>query len=41
MSQKAKDVMPLTFLLIGAKDTYPEIYQEIFGKSPKLFPPKL
>jgi thymidylate synthase ThyX len=41
MSQKAKEVMPLTFLLIGAKDTYPKIYREIFGKAPKLVPPKL
>lgn len=41
MSQKAKEVMPLTFLLIGAKDSYPEIYKKLFGKPPKLDPPKL
>lgn len=41
MSQKARGVMPLTFLLIGAKDSYPEIYKELFGKPPKLDPPKL
>lgn len=41
MSQKAKEVMPLTFLLIGAKDAYPEIYKELFNKPPKLKPPKL
>ncbi len=41
MSQKAREAMPLTFLLIGAKDSYPEIYRELFGKSPKLDPPKL
>jgi flavin-dependent thymidylate synthase len=41
MSQKAKDVMPLTFLLIGAKDSFPEIYRELFGKPPKLDPPKV
>jgi flavin-dependent thymidylate synthase len=41
MSQKAKEVMPLTFLLIGAKDSYPSIYKELFGKPPKLDPPKL
>jgi flavin-dependent thymidylate synthase len=41
MSLKAKEVMPLTFLLIGAKDSYPKIYREFFGKPPKLDPPKL
>lgn len=41
MSQKAKEVMPLTFLLIGAKDSYPDIYKELFGTPPKLDPPKL
>lgn len=40
MSQSAKEIMPLTFLLIGAKDSYPEIYKELFGKLPKLKPPK-
>jgi flavin-dependent thymidylate synthase len=41
MSQEARKVMPLTFLLIGAKDSYPEIYEKVFGKPPKLNPPKL
>jgi flavin-dependent thymidylate synthase len=41
MSQKAKKVMPLTFLLIGAKDSYPEIYKKLFRKPPKVDPPKL
>ena len=41
MSLKAREVMPLTFLLIGAKDSYPNIYRELFGKFPKLHPPKL
>jgi thymidylate synthase ThyX len=41
MSQLAKGVMPLTFLLIGAKDSYPEIYRELFHKLPKMSPPKL
>ncbi|MBU1113258.1 MAG: FAD-dependent thymidylate synthase, partial [Candidatus Omnitrophica bacterium] len=36
MAQKAKQVMPLTFGLIGGKDKYSEIYQKIFGKSPKI-----
>jgi flavin-dependent thymidylate synthase len=41
MSQKAREVMPLTFLLIGAKDSYPKLYEDLFGKPPKLDPPKL
>jgi len=41
MSQKAKEVMPLTFLLIGAKDSYPELYKKLFSKPPKFDPPKL
>jgi thymidylate synthase ThyX len=40
MSQKAKEVMPLTFLLIGAKDSYPQIYRKLFSKPPKLDPLK-
>ena len=41
MSDLAKKVMPLTCLLIGGKDAYPEIYQNIFGCPPKLKPPEL
>jgi flavin-dependent thymidylate synthase len=41
MSQKAKKVMPLTFSLLGAKDSYPELYKELFGKFPKLMPTKI
>lgn len=41
MSQKAKKVMPLTFLLLGAKDSYSEIYKKLFRKPPKVDPPKL
>lgn len=40
MSKLAKEVMPLTFLLIGGKDVYSEIYEKIFNKPPKFFPPK-
>ncbi|MBD3415013.1 MAG: thymidylate synthase (FAD), partial [Candidatus Aminicenantes bacterium] len=39
MSEKAKQVMPLTFMLIGGKDSYPEIYRSVFGHSPKFNPP--
>jgi thymidylate synthase ThyX len=41
MTELAKEAMPLTFLLIGAKDRYPEIYKKIFGRPPKAIPPKL
>ncbi len=36
MSEKAKQVMPLTFDLIGGKDRYNEIYKDIFGCLPKV-----
>jgi flavin-dependent thymidylate synthase len=39
ISSLAKEVMPLSCLLIGGKDTYPEVYEDIFGKSPKFLPP--
>lgn len=41
MSQQAREVMPLTFLLIGAKDSYPELYKKLFGTLPKQVPPNL
>jgi len=40
MSRLAREVMPLTCLLIGGKDAYPEVYKDVFGKSPKFFPPE-
>lgn len=40
MSRLASEVMPLTCLLIGGKDAYPEIYKRIFSKPPKLCPPE-
>ena len=36
MSNLAKTVMPLTMLLIGGKDKYPEIYRKVFKKDPKV-----
>jgi flavin-dependent thymidylate synthase len=36
MVERAKQVMPLTFLFIGGKDRYPKIYEEIFGRAPKV-----
>jgi flavin-dependent thymidylate synthase len=40
MSRLAREVMPLTCLLIGGKDAYPSVYKDVFGKSPKFFPPE-
>jgi flavin-dependent thymidylate synthase len=40
MSKLAKAEMPLTFMLIGGKDRYPEIYKKAYGVLPKLIPPK-
>ncbi|MGQ9707262.1 MAG: FAD-dependent thymidylate synthase [bacterium] len=36
MVEQARNVMPLTLLLAGGKDSYPRIYQELFGKEPRL-----
>ncbi len=40
MSKLAKKKLPLTFMLIGGKDKYPEIYKSVYGAEPKLMPPK-
>jgi flavin-dependent thymidylate synthase len=40
MAKLAKKKMPLTFMLIGGKDKYPEIYEKVYGEKPKLIPPK-
>ncbi len=36
MTAEAKNVMPLTFGLVGPKDKYNNIYQDIFGVLPKI-----
>ncbi|MCX5781336.1 MAG: FAD-dependent thymidylate synthase [Elusimicrobia bacterium] len=36
MSQQAKKVMPLTFMMVCGKDKYKEVYKNIFGKLPKV-----
>jgi flavin-dependent thymidylate synthase len=41
MTELARKVMPLTFLLIGSKDNYSDVYKEVFGRRPKLDPPDL
>lgn len=40
MSNLAKKKLPLTFMLIGGKDQYAEIYKGVYGVPPKLIPPK-
>lgn len=40
MSRLAREVMPLTCLLIGGKDIYPEVHERVFGKPPKFLPPE-
>jgi flavin-dependent thymidylate synthase len=41
MTEMAKEKMPLTCLLLGGKDGYPKIYEKVFGKPPKAFPPNV
>jgi flavin-dependent thymidylate synthase len=36
MSSLAKNVMPLTMMLICGKDVYPACYKDVFGQPPKL-----
>ncbi len=40
MTKAARAVMPLTMLLIGGKDGFPEIYKKVYGELPKMMPPK-
>ncbi|MEN6559848.1 MAG: FAD-dependent thymidylate synthase [Acidobacteriota bacterium] len=41
MSRQAARVMPLACLLIGGKDAYPGIYAKVFGRPPKMVPPRI
>ncbi len=41
MTELARQVMPLTFLLIGGKDNYSDVYKKVFGRNPKFDPPNL
>lgn len=41
MSRLASRVMPLSCLLLGGKDAYPGVYAQVFGRSPKMAPPKI
>jgi flavin-dependent thymidylate synthase len=39
MSRRAAEEMPLTLLLIGGKDAFPDVYRRVFGRSPGMKPP--
>ncbi len=41
MSRLAKRVLPLIGLMLGGKDAYPGIYAKVFGRPPKISPPKI
>ena len=41
MSRSASKVMPLSCLLVGGKDAYPGIYAKVFGRPPKMVPPRI
>jgi len=41
MSRLAKKALPLTCLMLGGKDAYPETYAKVFGRPPKMSPPKI
>lgn len=41
MTALAREVMPLTCLLLGGKESYPDVYRSVFGRRPKFDPPKL
>lgn len=38
MTNLAREVMPLSMMFIGGKDSYPEVYRSYFGKRPKILP---
>ncbi|MGB8953726.1 MAG: FAD-dependent thymidylate synthase [Candidatus Aminicenantales bacterium] len=39
MSRLARKVLPLSCLLLGGKDTFPGLYESVFGRKPKFLPP--
>jgi flavin-dependent thymidylate synthase len=41
MSRLAKKAMPLSCLLLGGKDAYPDVYARVFGRAPKAVPPRI
>ncbi len=41
MSRLARKIMPLSCLLLGGKDAYPDVYARVFGRAPKMVPPRI
>jgi len=41
MGRLAAKTIPLSCLLLGGKDAYPEVYARVFGRPPKMAPPKI
>jgi thymidylate synthase ThyX len=41
MSRLARRAMPLSCLLLGGKDAYPEVFARVFGRAPKMAPPTI
>ncbi len=41
MSRLAKKAMPLACLLLGGKDAYPGLYAKVFGRAPRMAPPRI
>ena len=41
MSRLARRVMPLSCLLLGGKDAYPDVYARVFGRAPRTAPPRI
>jgi len=41
MADEAGAVMPLSLMLLGGKDRFPQVYKKVFGRDPKYFPPDL
>jgi hypothetical protein len=39
MTRRAVAKMPMTLLLIGGKDAYPDVYRRVFGRTPDMKPP--
>ncbi|OGD19846.1 MAG: hypothetical protein A2W03_08125 [Candidatus Aminicenantes bacterium RBG_16_63_16] len=41
MSALAREVMPLSTLLLGGKNEFPAVYKRLFGRAPKFSPPEI
>ncbi|OGD26208.1 MAG: hypothetical protein A2V57_03565 [Candidatus Aminicenantes bacterium RBG_19FT_COMBO_65_30] len=41
MSRLARRIMPLSCLLLGGKDAFPDVYARVFDGGPKMAPPKI